>query len=94
MPALLTLLTLPPTDRLPLYEKYGTKPEAPNTAPDPSLRMEQPMRDPSYACTMNARPEMSADVPPVDTLTDPLALPAEVDVYAMLVQGSDVTDPV
>ena len=50
-----------------MYEKYGTKPEAPNTAPDPSLRMEQPMRDPSYACTMNARPAMSADVPPVDT---------------------------
>ena len=38
------------------------------------------MRDPSYACTMNARPAMSADVPPVDTLKDPLALPAEVDV--------------
>ena len=44
---------------------------------------------------MNARPATSAAVPPVSTLTVALAahMPEAlaIDVYSMLVQGSDVT---
>ena len=62
---------------------------------DAAPRSAQAIRSPPYPCTMNARPATSAAVPPVSTLTVALAahMPEAlaIDVYSMLVQGSDVT---
>ena len=52
------------------------------------------MREPSYAWMIIARPFTSAPVAPVLTTTLPLVMPLASEVYAIVVHGSDVTDPV
>ena len=54
----------------------------------------QPMREPSYAWMIIARPVTSSAVPPVLTTTRPIVTPLAFDVYAIVVHGSDVTVPV
>jgi len=54
----------------------------------------QPMREPSKACTIIAKPTRELDVAPVSTLALPELVPAESDVYVIVVHGSLVTTPV
>lgn len=56
--------------------------------------MAQPMRSPPYPWMISARPATLPEAAPVSTLTSPLVVPSALDVYAMLVQGSEVTEPV
>lgn len=52
------------------------------------------MREPSKACTIIAKPTRELDVAPVSTLALPELVPAESDVYVIVVHGSLVTTPV
>ena len=52
------------------------------------------MRLPSNAWMIIALPVNELESAPVSTLTLPLLVPPELDVYAMLVHGSLLTAPV
>ena len=78
----------------PVYEKYGTKPPAVSVSGVAAPRMAQPMREPSYAWMIIARPATSADEPPVVTAKPKADTPSAFDVYAIDVHGSAVTEPV